>query len=152
MNQSHINVINSSPLYSRRWLSFKMNEATFWPVTLEGHTAGFRSRLRSRSSGFRGRASLLSVLTLIHAAQLTHTFIWRGNTNHSSAHQLKSAFASPVRTSAAPPLIGCFTSVSHECCNSTSSPLDGVMEHQTGSESSALNTSLTSETRLESLF
>ena len=69
-------------------------------------------------SAFRGRDSLLSVLTLIHAAQFSShtlsTFTCRGNTNHSCAHQLKSSFPSCV-LSKYQLLLSCFISVSAEC-------------------------------------
>ena len=42
MNQQYYNIINSLPLFSRGLLTFKVNKAIMWPVTLEGHTAGFR--------------------------------------------------------------------------------------------------------------
>ena len=165
MNQPYFDVVNSLPLCSRELLSFKINEALFWPVTLEGHTAGFRFRFRFRSrssrswslmdpdemnwswthtelwviwvlscdmqksdgqleilisplsfmfptqSGSRGRDSLLSVLTLIHAAGLTsaHTHFDLQRKHKSfmcTSAEIILDIISPVKTSAAPPLIG----------------------------------------------
>lgn len=66
-------------------------------------------------SGFRGRDSLLSVLTLIHAAQLTstsaHTHFHLERKHKSficTSTEILLYIISPVKRSAAPPVIGCY--------------------------------------------
>ena len=92
MNQSYFNVINSLPLCSRGLMSFKINEATIWPVTLQGHTAGFRFRFRRGWSPMdpgRQRGSKYSTKPEQHLPSLAASIISPNNTivSYSCSHQ-----------------------------------------------------------------